>query len=174
MEQRLKGKHIAFVAGHGVEHAQLAKPIQQLQLLGAKISVISAEVEPHLKAKDTQDTYPVDQPLKSADHNQYHAVVVSGGNNNQVDEHVVVAFLRNIARAGKPVAATSHGAPLLIAADLVKNRKVTADPQLKQKMIDAGGTWSENEVVVDGQIITSRHSKDLPAFSVAVADALTA
>lgn len=169
MQTRLKGKHIAFIAGHGVEHSHLAKPMQELRGMGAQISVIATG--PDLLVTDTKETYKVDTSLAAADHKDYHAVVVSGGGEIAALQSVW-DFLRTIERSGKPVGATSQGVPVLVAAELVKDRKATSDPKHQALVAAAGGTWVDREVVVDDLIITSRHTKDLPAFSEALAEAL--
>lgn len=169
MQNRLSGKHVAFIAGQGVEHSHLAKPMQELRRMGAQISVIASS--PDVLVTDTKETYKVDKAVAVADPEDYHAVVVSGGA-EIASLKPVLEFLRTFEKSGKPVGATSQGVPVLIAAELVKDRQATFDPRHQALVDAAGGTWRDCEVVVDDLVITTRHTKDLPAFSQALAKAL--
>lgn len=70
--------------------------------------------------------------------------------------------MREIVDAGKPVAAICHGPQLLISADRVRGRKLTSYPGIADDVINAGGTWVNEPVVVDGNIVTSRIPDDIP------------
>ncbi|MCF5974247.1 DJ-1/PfpI family protein, partial [Xanthomonas perforans] len=91
----------------------------------------------------------------------------------RTDEQAI-AFIRAFSNAQKPVAAICHGPWLLLESDLVRDRKVTSWPSVKTDLINAGARWQDAEVVVDGQLITSRKPDDIPAFAAAVAKALAA
>ncbi|MNS91993.1 putative cysteine protease YraA [compost metagenome] len=83
-----------------------------------------------------------------------------------------VAFIRDFGASGKPVAAICHGPWLLVESGLAKGRAVTSWPSLKTDLGNAGAQWRDAEVVVDGNVITSRKPDDIPAFADAVAKAL--
>ncbi|ACD60389.1 intracellular protease I [Xanthomonas oryzae pv. oryzae PXO99A] len=85
-----------------------------------------------------------------------------------------LAFSRAFAAAKKPVAAICHGPCLLLESDLLRDRDVSSWPSVKTDLINAGARWQDAEVVVDGQLITSRMPDDIPAFAAAVAKALSA
>ncbi|QBG92775.1 hypothetical protein EYC55_16095 [Xanthomonas oryzae] len=86
-----------------------------------------------------------------------------------------LAFIRAFAAAKKkPVAAICHGPWLLLESDVVRDRDVTSWPSVKTDLINAGARWQDAEVVVDGQLITSRMPDDIPAFAAALAKALSA
>jgi len=76
-----------------------------------------------------------------------------------------VAFVRAFFDAGKPVAAICHGPWTLIDADVVKGRTLTSWPSLQTDLRNAGATWVDEQVVEDGNFITSRKPDDIPAFN---------
>ncbi len=119
----------------------------------------------------------VDLPLAEADAGRFDALVLPGGVINpdtlRTDE-AALDFIRSVADAGKPVAAICHGPWLLINSGLAKGREVTSWPSLQQDLTNAGARWRDAEVVVDGNLITSRKPDDIPAFSEAVVKALAA
>ena len=82
-------------------------------------------------------------------------------------------IVQEVAESGKPLAVICHGPWLLVSAGLVKGRRLTSYPSLSVDVHHAGGDWVDEEVVVDGNLITSRNPDDLPAFVKAIEDALT-
>ena len=115
--------------------------------------------------------------MDEADPARFDAVVLPGGVINpdtlRTDD-AVLAFIRSVDEAGKPVAAICHGPWLLINSGLADGRELTSWPSLQQDLANAGATWRDAEVVVDGNVITSRKPDDIPAFSEAVVKALAA
>jgi protease I len=79
-------------------------------------------------------------------------------------EKQVVSTIRQFADAGKPVAAICHGPWLLIEADVIRGRTVTGWPSIRTDLTNAGAEVVDREVVVDGNIVTSRKPEDIPAF----------
>ena len=104
------------------------------------------------------------------------AVVVPGGTVNadtiRTDEKAQ-AIVRAITEAGKPLAVICHGPWLLVSAGLAKGRRLTSYSSLVDDVRNAGADWVDEEVVVDGNLITSRNPDDLPAFVEALEDALS-
>ena len=78
---------------------------------------------------------------------------------------MAIEFVRNIAAAGKPIAAICHGTQILIEVGLVEGRTLTSWPSLKTDLINAGANWVDQEVVTDNGLVTSRKPEDLPAFN---------
>ena len=76
-----------------------------------------------------------------------------------------VAFVRHFVQAGKPVAAICHGPWTLIEADGVRGHKMTSWPSLHTDLRNAGAEWVDEQVVVDGMLVTSRKPDDIPAFN---------
>ncbi len=85
-----------------------------------------------------------------------------------------VAFVKAFFDAKKPVAAICHGPWTVIEAGAAKGRTLTSWPSLKTDIQNAGGAWVDQEVVVDGNLVTSRNPKDIPAFNRELAKLLAA
>lgn len=177
---RLSGKTIAVLATDGFEQSELQEPKRRLEALGAKVEVISPSDKDSIrgwKDKDWGDDVPVDLRLDQAQPDDYDALVLPGGvinPDNLRREPKAIAFIQAIARADKPVAAICHGPWLLAESGLAKGRDVTSWASVKTDLVNAGAKWQDAEVVVDGNVITSRNPDDIPAFSEAVAKALSA
>ena len=98
----------------------------------------------------------------------YDALVLPGGQMNPDvlrTEPKAVDFVREFAQSGKPVAAICHGPWTLIEANVVKGKHMTSWPSLQTDLRNAGAQWEDSEVVVDGNLITSRKPGDLDAFN---------
>jgi protease I len=121
-----------------------------------------------MKHHEKGDKTKVDLELANAKAADYDALVLPGGVANpdtlRVNEKAV-AFIREFAQSGKPIAAICHGPWTLIEAHAVKGKKVTSWPSLKTDLKNAGAEWVDEEVVVDGNLVTSRKPDDLPAFN---------
>ena len=114
--------------------------------------------------------------LNTVDPADYDALVLPGGQMNPDILRIskpAVSFVREFSLSGKPVAAICHGPVILIEAGVIKGRTVTSWPSIHTDLINAGAKWVDQEVVTDGNLITSRKPEDIPAFSRAIADALT-
>jgi protease I len=169
MAGKLDGKTIAFLAAEGVEQVELTDPWKAVQEAGGAPELISLEAGQvqafdHL---DKGDTFAVDHTAEEADASRYDGLVLPGGVANpdflRVDEHAV-AFVRAFFEQAKPVAAICHAPWTLIDAGVVKGRTLTSFPSLRTDLRNAGATWVDEEVHVDGGLVTSRNPGDLPAF----------
>ena len=113
--------------------------------------------------------------LADADASEYDALVLPGGVANPDAlrrDPDAVAFAKTFMEAGKPVAAICHAAWTLVEGDQVRGRTLTSWPSLQTDIRNAGGTWVDEQVVVDGNLITSRKPDDLEAFNAALLEAL--
>jgi protease I len=117
---------------------------------------------------DRADTFPVDALVADADPASYDALVLPGGVANpdalRMDEDAV-GFVKEFVESGRPVAAICHAPWTLVEADVVRGRRVTSWPSLQTDLRNAGADWVDEEVVVDGNLVTSRKPDDLPAFN---------
>jgi protease I len=118
----------------------------------------------------------VDKTLENANPNEYDALMLPGGVMNP--DHLrmdaaAVNFVRQFVATGKTVAAICHGPWTLIEAGAVNGKTVTSWPSIKTDLKNAGANWVDQEVVTDGQFITSRKPDDIPAFSRAIIDAVS-
>ena len=116
----------------------------------------------------------VDQAVREADVERFDAVVVPGGYapDRMRRSPDMVAFIREMAHHGKVVAAICHGPWMLASAEVVAGKTVTCFFGIKDDLVHAGALYKDAEVVVDGNLITSRQPADLPAFLDAIITAL--
>ena len=170
MAGRLDGLRVAIIATDYVEQVELENPRDALEEEGAEMHLLSPK-EGSIRAAnhlDPADEFPVDQPLSQANPADYDALVIPGGVANpdalRKDEDAV-GFVRAFFDANKPVAAICHGPWMLVEADAVRGRRVTSYPSLQTDLRNAGADWINEEVVNDGNLITSRNPDDLPAFN---------
>jgi protease I len=170
MADELNGRKIAFlVAQEGVEEIELTEPWKAVERAGAKPELIApqnGEVQT-MQHLDKSRTYPVDRTLEQARPGDYEGVVLPGGvaNPDQLrTEPAAIEFLRRAFAEGKPVGVICHGPWTLVEADLVRDRTLTSWPSLQTDIRNAGGSWVDEEVVVDEGLTSSRNPDDLPAF----------
>jgi deglycase len=170
MADKLQGKRIAFlVAPEGVEQVELTEPWKAVESEGGKPELLSTE-EGEIQAfnhLDKADTFSVDRTVAGASSSDYDTLVLPGGVANpdflRMDEDAV-AFIRGFFEQGKPVGVICHGPWTLVEADVLRGRTITSWPSLKTDIRNAGGTWVDEEVVVDEGLVSSRNPDDLPAF----------
>ena len=163
--------NIAFVLGEDFEDSEFRTPYDGLKAKGHSIDVIGAKAGTTVKGKKGMEEVRIEQAAGDVDAGRYDALVIPGGyspDHLRLDE-AVVAFTQRMLREGKVVAAVCHGPQLLIEAEGVKGRVVTSWPSVRKDLENAGATWVDEEVHVDGRLITSRKPDDLPAFTAAIA-----
>lgn len=173
------GKKVAILATQGVEQAELTSPREALDKAGATTQLVSPS-EGTFQAMqgdwEHAQVFDVDVPLGEASVDDFDMLVLPGGTLNadamRVDERAV-QLLKDFFSAGKPVAAICHAPWLLAQADLARGRKLTSVDNIRIDLINAGADWQDSEVVIDGNLITSRTPKDLEAFDAAVVEALS-
>jgi protease I len=174
MADTLKGKKVAIlVANEGIEQVELTEPRKALEAAGATVELLApqageAQTFNHL---DKADRFPVDRAVGDADASGYDGLMLPGGvaNPDNLRTHPeAVAFVRAFFDAGKPVAAICHAPWTLVEAGVVQGRTLTSWPSLQTDIRNAGGTWVDEEVVVDAgpsTLVTSRKPDDLEAFN---------
>jgi protease I len=117
--------------------------------------------------KEKGATFSIDVSLDSAKSEDYDALLLPGGVANPDElrtEPKAVNFVKLMFDEGKPIAAICHGPWMLVEAAVVRNHKLTSWPSLRTDILNAGGSWIDQEVVQDGQLTTSRKPEDIPAF----------
>jgi len=166
----LNGKKVAFLATDMVEQVELTEPWKAVEQAGADIDLVSLE-EGEIQGfnhYDKADTFSVDCTVEDASAEDYDALVLPGGVGNpdtlRTDENAV-RFVREFFDAGKPVAAICHAPWMLVEADVARGRKLTSFWSIKTDVKNAGGNWVDEEVVRDGNLVTSRSPKDIAAFN---------
>ncbi len=170
MADRLSGTKVAILAADMVERVELEEPRKALEAEGAQTEVVSIH-DGSIKAFDHFDPtteIPVDRTVEEASADDYDALLVPGGVGNpdqlRGDENAV-AFVRAFADAGKPMAVICHGPWVLVEAGVARGRRLTSWPTLQTDIRNAGGEWVDEEVCVDGTLVTSRKPDDIPAFN---------
>jgi protease I len=178
MAHELQGKTVAFlVANEGVEQVELVEPWQAVEAAGGTPHLLAPEPGPvqafnHL---DRGRRFDPDGTAGAADPASYDALVLPGGvaNPDQLrTDGDAVGFVRDFLGTDKPVAAICHAPWTLVEAGVLQGRTLTSWPSLRTDITNAGGTWVDQQVVTDGNLITSRNPDDIPAFTKALLDAL--
>jgi protease I len=169
MAADLHSARVAVLFTDGVEQAELTGPLEALREAGAPVDLVSTEggevqMFEHL---DKGETIRSDHAVGQVDSADYDGWVLPGGVANPDrlrTDRDAVSFVRAFFAAGKPVAAICHGPWTLVEADVVRGRTLTSWPSLQTDLRNAGATWVDEEVHVDGDLVTSRKPDDLPAF----------
>jgi protease I len=161
---------VAIIATDGFEESELAEPRKALESGGARVDVIAekrGEIQGY-KHHEKSGKVRVDRTLDEARPGEYDALMLPGGALNA--DHVRVLpkvrqFIREMDRAGKPMAVICHAPWELISAGVARGRKMTSWYTIQDDIRNAGAEWSDREVVVDRNLVTSRGPQDLPAFN---------
>jgi protease I len=170
MTGRLDGRKIAVLATDGVEEVELTNPVETLRREGAEVEVISTK-SGHIQAfqhHDKGQEIKVDKELATATPGDYDALVLPGGVINPDALRLApkaIDFVREFVDGDRPIAAICHGPWTLIDAGGVRGKRMTSWPSLKTDLANAGANWVDEQVVVDGNLVTSRKPDDLPAFN---------
>lgn len=179
MKNNLSTLKIAVLATDGFEESELLKPHQALKEAGAHVDIIAPDKKSIKSWKDNNwgIDVSVDKLLPEVDAADYHALILPGGviNPDRLRLSIpAIEFISDFVQEKKLIAAICHGPWTLINARGVLGKKVTSWPSLKMDLINAGAQWVDQEVVIDGNIITSRKPEDIPAFNNAIITYLTA
>jgi protease I len=176
MAGELNGKRVAILAADGVERVELEQPREALNQAGARTELLSLhDGVIHARNNDLEaaGTFDVDALVRSASVEDYDALLLPGGTVNpdklRVDR-AAVGFVRDFVGSGKPVASICHGPWTLLEAGVVSGRTLTSFPSIRTDLRNAGATMVDQEVAVDGNLITSRSPDDLPAFCTAIVE----
>jgi protease I len=166
----LHGLKVAILVEDGFEQVELQKPKKALDDAGAKTSIVSPKKDKVRGWDMTEwgDTIKVDTPLDTARPDDFDALLLPGGVMNPDKLRMqpkAVEFVRSFFAANKPVAVICHGPWTILEAGAAKGRTITSWPSLKTDLKNAGANWVDKEVVVDGNMVSSRKPDDIPAFN---------
>lgn len=170
---RLKGRTVGVLVEDRYEDQEAWYPIFRMREEGATVKVIGTGRK---EVYESKHGYPLRQDVsaKDVDARSLDAVIVPGGyapDLLRMNEDVT-RLVRQCSEAGKVVAAICHGGWVLASAGILRGRRATCYVAIKDDVTNAGARYVDEEVVVDGKLITSRKPDDLPAFSRAIIDAL--
>jgi protease I len=161
---------VAILVTDGFEQVELTGPRAALQKGGFQTDIVSpksGQVKAVIHDKPGK-VLPVDVPLSRAKASDYDALLLPGGVMNPDSlrtEPAAVNFVKAFFKAGKPVGAICHGPIMLIEAGVLKGRRLTSFPSIQTDARNAGAKWTNQVVVVDGNLITSRKPSDIPTFN---------
>jgi protease I len=177
----LQGKRVAVLMTDGVEQVEYTRPRQFLEQHGAQVTLVS----PKSKGEQVQgfnhlspaDRFTVELDVKDARPGDFDALVLPGGVANPDQLRLskdAITFIREFAQEAKPIAAICHGPWTLIDAGVAKGKRLTSWPSLQQDLKNAGAQWSDEPVVIDGHLVTSRKPDDIPKFDEAMMQVFSA
>jgi protease I len=162
-------KRVAVLVTNGFEQSEFEKPVEALKKENIRVDIISLKKEKikGWKEKNWGDEFSVDYAVSEANAGNYDALLLPGGvmNPDSLRSNAdVISFVKHFFDQNKPIAAICHGPWTLIETGKLKGRKVTSYQSIKTDLKNAGAIWTDEEVVVDNGLVTSRSPKDLPAF----------
>ena len=158
---------IACLLDTDFEDSEFRKPYDAFRKAGHEVVVIGAEKNAELAGKKGQQKARTDTGIGDVDPAEFDALLIPGGyspDHLRADERMV-RFTRAFFDGDKPVFAVCHGPQLLMTAGVVKNRHMTAWQTIQDDLRLAGADVADEEVVVDGNLVTSRKPDDLDAFA---------
>jgi protease I len=158
---------IAILLDCMFEDSELRVPLDRLRAAGHDVDIVGLHAGEEVVGKHAKERVWIEKAVGDVSERSYDALVVPGGYSpDQLRMDLgAVRFTRAMALANKPIAAVCHGPWMLIEAGLAADRMVTSWPSLRTDLINAGARWLDRDVVVDGNIITSRKPADLVAFT---------
>ena len=165
---------VAFVLADDFEDSEFKVPYDRIRAAGHEVVVIGTEAGKQVTGKKGKVTCTLDATPGQVDASEFDALVIPGGYapDKLRTDIGIVSLVKKVAGADKPVAAICHAGSLLIEADLVDGRSVTSWPSIRTDLENAGAAWEDSELVVDGNLITSRKPDDLDAFTGAILERL--
>jgi protease I len=170
MAGELEGMRVAILVTDYFEQAELTGPRDALEAAGAVTRIVSDKAGrvQGMNGFERAEKFDVAALFREVDPGDVDAIVLPGGVMN-ADRLRAIPEARDLVRAvaedGKPMAVICHGAWLLVSAGLVPGRTLTTWPSLQDDIRHAGGRWVDEEVMVDGNWVSSRRPEDLPAFN---------
>lgn len=172
-------KRVLIVATDGFEQSELVEPRKALEAAGIETVLASPKAGEIRGWHDHNwgESIRVDARLGEVEAEDFDALLLPGGQMNPDSlrlEDEVICLIEEFDEAEKPIAAICHGPWLLAEADILEGRAVTGWPSILTDLENAGAQVFDQEVIVDGNLITGREPADIPAFSRALIDALMA
>jgi protease I len=167
----LKGKRIAILVDKMYQEMEVWYPVYRLREAGAEVVTVAAEAGEVYASKLG---YPCKSELSydAARAQDFDGVIAPGGfAPDFIRRHpAAIEFVKQVSAQGKLAAAICHGPWVLCSANVLRGKRATSFFAIKDDVVNAGALWEDAEVVVDGNIVTSRKPDDLPAFCLACID----
>lgn len=169
----LKGKRVAVLVEQQYQEMEVWYPVYRLREAGCQVTLVGPEAGQSYPSKLG---YPAkaDKGIKDVTPNDFDAVVIPGGFAPDFlrRNEAILKFVSNLAEQGKVIAAICHGPWVLCSTQALKGKRATCFFAIKDDVSNAGATYLDAEVIRDGNLITSRKPDDLPAFVVAIMQAI--
>ncbi len=158
--------HIAVIIDEWFEDSEYTEPVEAFKVAGHQVTHVGLEKGKTVRGKKKSTPVTVDVAAEKADPADYDALLIPGGYSpDKLRAHdAPVRFVRDFMESGKPVFSICHAPQILITADVLKGRRITGYKSIVQDIRNAGAHFENQEVVVDGNLISSRFPADLPAF----------
>lgn len=169
--ENLRGLRVAILVEEGFEQVELAEPRKALNQAGAETRIVSPKQGDRLRAwnfTNWGDEFPIDLSLDRAQPQDFDALLLPGGVMNPDILRMqpkAVEFVKSFFDAGKPIATICHGPWTIIETGAARGRRIASWPSLQTDLRNAGAEWVDQEVVVDGNLVSSRKPDDIPAFN---------
>lgn len=168
----LNGKRIAMLLTDGVEEVEYLQPRRFLEERSARVHLVAPKPAGDrvqgFRGLAPDRTFAVERSVDEVTADDYDALILPGGVANpdllRLSDSAV-GLVREFRALQRPVAAICHGPWLLIDAGLAEGRELTSWPSLRTDIVNAGGSWSDRPVVVDGHLVTSRGPDDIAEFT---------
>ena len=165
MSRELSGKRVAVLVENYYQELEVWYPLLRMREAGAEVFTIGPQAGATYKSKLG---YPVsaDRAIADVDADDFDGLVIPGG---WAPDHMrrnprFALLIADAHRAAKPIGAICHGAWMLCSAGILQGRRATAFFSIQDDLVNAGADYVDSEVVVDGNLVTSRIPDDLPAF----------
>ncbi len=158
---------VAFIVDEMFEDSEFRVPYERVKEAGHDAVIVGLERGKELKGKKGEVTIRTDVAIDEVSPQEFDALVIPGGYSPDKirTNEKMVALTKAIFGAEKPVAAICHAGWMLAEADVIRGKTLTSWPSIKTDLINAGADWVDQEVVEDGNLITSRKPDDLEAFT---------
>lgn len=158
--------HVAVIITDLFEDSEYSEPAEAFKKAGHKLTHVGLEAGQIVKGKKDNTPVKIDKAIDSVSPGDFDALLIPGGYSpDKLRAHEnAVEFARDFMESGKPVFAICHAGQLLISADVVRGRTMTGWKSIVQDIKNAGAKFIDQEVVEDGNLVSSRHPGDLPAF----------
>ena len=158
---------VAFILDNVFEDSEFRVPYDRVKEAGHEPVVIGLEKGKRIEGKKGKEAASTDVGIDEVRPEEFDALVIPGGYSPDKirANDAMVRFTRSIHEAGKPVAAICHAGWMLAEAQIAQGKTLTSWPSIKTDLINAGANWVDQEVVEDGNLITSRKPDDLEAFT---------
>ena len=160
-----KNKKVAILIDQLFQDSEVTDPKEKAENAGFKVEIIGPNTdEEYVGKKGTK--LRADKSINNVSANDYVGLVIPGGwapDKMRMNQNMV-KFVEDINAKNKPIACICHGGSMLVEAGIIKGKRLTSYVSIRTDLINAGARWFDKEVMVDGNLITSRTPADLPAF----------